>query len=107
MRTTQAAALPDVATITRRTFVSDGMGGQTATTSTSTAACRLAVASAGQAQMIAGQLSEKPAWRIAFAQGTDISSGDMISVAGRSFEVVGLLAGGSWETARVALCAER
>lgn len=107
MQATQNTALPDVATITRRVYVSDGAGGQTDSTTVASAACRLAVASPAQSQMIAGQLNEKPAWRITFAQGTDVGSGDMITVGARSFEVVSLLAGASWETARVALCAER
>lgn len=107
MRAAQALNLPDTATITRRAWASDGMGGQTETVSTTTAPCRVAVASAQQAQMIAGQLDEKPAWRITFAQGADVRSADMITVGARSFEVLALLAGANWETARVALCAER
>lgn len=107
MRATQAMALPDVATITRRVYASDGEGGQTVSATVTQAACRLAVARAQEAQLVAGQLNERPAWRITFAQGVDVRSTDMISVGGRSFEVVSLLAGSSWETARVALVAER
>lgn len=107
LRATQALALPDVATITRRSYASDGMGGQTATTATHTLPCRAAPASAQQAQLVAGQLNERAAWRITFAQGADVLETDMITVGARSFEVLTLLAGGSWETARVALCAER
>ena len=35
MRAAQAAALPDTATRTRKTYVSDGMGGQTPSVSSS------------------------------------------------------------------------
>lgn len=107
LRATQVQALPAVATITRRALASDGAGGQTETTSTTTAACRAAVASAQQVELVAGQLNERTAWRITFAQGTDVRDTDMISVGGRSYEVLTILAGASWETARVALCALR
>jgi hypothetical protein len=56
---------------------------------------------------VAGQLNERTAWRITFAANADVRETDMITVGTRSFEVLTLLAGGSWETARVALCALR
>ena len=40
MRAAQALALPDTATRTRKTYVSDGMGGQTMSESTATYAVR-------------------------------------------------------------------
>jgi hypothetical protein len=107
MRSVQAAALPEMATITRRTFTPDGMGGQVEAASAFQLPCRASVASAQQAQLVAGQLNERTAWRITFAANADVRETDMITVGTRSFEVLTLLAGGSWETARVALCALR
>lgn len=106
LRATQETALPDEAVIVRRAYASDGAGGQTETITTVTARCRAAPASAHDVQR-AGALSEKPTWRITFAAGTDLRDTDRIDVGARNFEIVTLLAGGSWETARVALCAER
>lgn len=107
MRATQAQALPNQATIVRRAYAPSDSGGQIESTTLLTLPCRAATASAKDAALIAGQVVEKPLWRLTFAAGADVRSDDQIRVGGRAFEVLSLLAGGDWETARVALCAER
>ncbi len=107
MRALQALTFDQVATVTRRTYTDDGAGGQTESTSTSSLPCRVAPASAGQRQMLAGQNAELPAWRVTFAALADVRLTDRISVAGHNLEVVAVLGTESRETARVVLGVQR
>ncbi len=107
MRALQALTFDQVATVTRRTYTDDGAGGQTESTSTSSLPCRVAPASAGQRQMLAGQYAELAAWRVTFAALADVRTSDMVTVAGHSLEVIAVLGAESRETAKVVLCVER
>ena len=103
MRETQALALPDTATITRPTRVSDGAGGFTTTPATvATAACR--AARSRPREILGGEREVTLAdWTLTFPYGTDVQAGDTVTSSGRTFQVIGILAG-SWETARRAYC---
>jgi head-tail adaptor len=105
MRATQAAALPESATITRFTFVSDGMGGQIETPAVAgTPACRVGPGKASE-RVIAGRLTVVTVFPVTFPAGTDVRSSDRITVGTRTFEVIGDGAH-ALETARRVECVE-
>lgn len=110
MRAAQALTLTQTATILRVTEASDGAGGQTRTwASAGTAACRVAAAQTNQAQLtqFAARLGESVGWRVTLDAGTDVRSADRLQVGTRQFEVLGVMAAWTYETARVCLCVER
>ena len=108
MREVQLLTLIDTATIYRRTYSSDGAGGQAETVSTSTAACRVAPSNnMPDQQAFGGVTNEAQLWRITFAYNTDVQKNDRIGVGTRTFEVVGVLAPESRETARIVIAVER
>lgn len=109
MRSMQALTFDQTATVTRRSYTSDGAGGQTVTITAISLPCRVAPANsiASRAANVAGQPAEFFGWRVTFAAGADVRKDDWISVAGHAFEVVAVLGAESRETARVVLCAER
>jgi len=105
MRAAQAAALSDSATRTRSTYVSDGMGGQTASASTTAYACRLAPTS-GRELEIAARITSAVAFTITLPYDADVQADDVLTVSGRTFKVVAVLAGGAWQTALRVLAVE-
>jgi hypothetical protein len=107
MRTMQALTFDQVATVSRRAYSDDGAGGQTETVSLISLPCRVAPATAGQRQSLAGQYAELQVWRVTFAALADVRRNDKISVLGKSLEVLAVLGAESRETARVTLCTER
>jgi hypothetical protein len=108
MQAVQATTMTQTATITRRTRVSDGMGGHTEAEATSTAFCRLApTANMPVATIYAGRLGERLPWRCAFPVGTDVEESDMVTVDGRDFEILGILGPYGLATALICICAER
>lgn len=105
MRMTQALVLPEVATIGRRSYSSDGAGGAVETVTETVAPCRVAVSTReADRAIVAGRQLEAPPVRITFAQGTDVRSDDKLEVGGRLFEVLAVYAPASYETARVCVC---
>lgn len=104
MRATAAQALPDTATIKRPARTVDAAGGtaETLTTVANGVACRVArekpreVAQGGTQVVLAE-------WVVSFPFDTEIESGDLIEVAGRTLRVVGLFAG-SWRSVERVLC---
>jgi len=108
MQAVQTAAMSQTATITRLTNVSDGMGGYTQTATTSTAACRVAPSlNMPVATVFAGRLNEGLPWRVYLPAGTDVQEGDRLTIGSRSYEVLGILAPHTFETATCCVCAER
>lgn len=107
MRSTLNRTLPDTATIQRDVVGSDGSGGQTVTSITTTGAfaCRVAVA-AGREEVIAGKLDAVGTWTITLPALTDIAAGDRIVIGSRTFEVSLPLRPRSWELSRRVLCTE-
>ena len=105
MRAAQALALPDTATRTRSMLVSDGMGGQTPSESTTSYACRLAPAS-GRELEIAARMTSAVAFTITLPHDADVAADDVITVNGRAFQVVAVLQGGAWQTALRVLAVE-
>lgn len=106
-RAVQAQTLTETATIYRRTLASDGMGGQTESTAQSTAACRVAPARPAETALVAGQVRELQAYRITFPAETDVRTDDKVAVRGVTYEVLGVLAPATLETARVVLAVQR
>lgn len=104
----QALTFDQSATVTRRTFAPSGNGGVTATETTATLSCRVAPATAGQRESLAGQQGvELQVWSVTFAAGADVRKADRIAVLGKTLEVQAVLGAESRETARVVLATER
>ena len=105
MRTTQALALPDTATRTRKTYVSDGMGGQTPSESTTSYACRLAPTS-GRELEVAARITSAVTFTVTLPYDADVTADDVLTVNGRTLRVIAVLQGGAWQTALRVLAVE-
>lgn len=107
MQTTQALTLTETATISRKTSVSDSMGGYTDTWATaSTATARVAPANSRDMAILGGRIVEGTVLKITLPAGTNVTQSDRIVIGARSFEVLAVSAH-TVETARVCLCVER
>lgn len=96
----QAAALPDMCSITRATKVSDGAGGFTTTTTTSTVACRYAPESHRALVIeVAGRVVTIAHWTFTFPSGTDVQAQDTLTVGARTWQIAGVLTPQSYELA--------
>lgn len=103
LREVQEEAMPDTCTIQRRSLQSDGMGGYTESWSDLATGVRCRIASARyrpEERAIAEQVRGKTLWMLTLPAGQDITARDRVIVSGVAYEVVGLLTGGAWETAR-------
>lgn len=108
VRNVQASTMRDVAIVKRVTQTADGAGGFTEAWATAyTTVCRIAPAGNRDLQTLASRLNDKAAWRITVPQSTDVTEADRIEVGARSFEILQVLDGRTYETARVCLCVER
>lgn len=112
MRETVESALPDTCTVIHDTLESDGAGGQTVASSTSTAyACRVAprlATGTGQlkdAEVLgAGRITIQAPWLITLPEGAVVSATDHIADGnGRKFEVFATLARRSDELSTLVL----
>ena len=107
MQATQALTLTTACSIGRRTYTSDGMGGETETVTWHASMCRATASNnAPDYQIYASRANETMLWRITFAAGTDVQETDKITIGARVYEVLGVLAPGTVETARVTVCME-
>lgn len=101
MQTIAESALPDTATIQRKTRTADSIGGATVVwANLATVACRFTPAGGSpQERLIAQRLSPRSVFRITLPAETDVRAADRIVIDGQTYDVAGLLLG-SWETAR-------
>ena len=91
------ASLPDTATITRPTLASDSQGGWTAAyASQGSADCRLSPRSALEAELV-GKLAHNTDWILTVSRSTTIKPQDLLTIAAKDYEVVGVHDGRSWE----------
>jgi head-tail adaptor len=107
MQATQALTLTTACSIGRRSYTSDGMGGETETVTWAATVCRCTASNnAPDYQIYASRANETMLWRITFAAGTDVQETDKVTIGARSYEVLGVLAPATIETARVCVCME-
>jgi len=107
MQATQALTLATACSIGRRTFTPDGMGGETETVGYTATVCRCTASNnAPDYAIYAERANETMLWRITFAAGTNVLETDKIVIGARTYEVLGVLAPGTVETARVTVCME-
>jgi head-tail adaptor len=103
MRTAQNAALPDTATLFRKTRSVDETGGISETRAeVATVKCRVTRQRPRELQQ-GGKDVILADWVVTLPYGTDVRSDDEIETGGRALRVVGLL-NASWRTAERALC---
>jgi hypothetical protein len=83
-----ALTLPATATITRPTRTANDSGGWTeGSTTVATVAARLAPAGGAGERDDAGRLLVTDQWWLTFAAGTDVRTGDVVTISGRTFHV--------------------
>ncbi|RLG78457.1 MAG: hypothetical protein DRO14_00540 [Thermoprotei archaeon] len=102
MRSVQEEALPSTCTIKRKSLTSDGAGGYTEAWSViaTDVACRIASARRPEERVIAEQMQGKTVWVLTLEADEDISAQDRVELSGSTYEVVGMVSGGAWATAR-------
>jgi SPP1 family predicted phage head-tail adaptor len=105
MRATQALALPDTATRTRKIETPDGMGGYTDSDVTTTYACRVAPTS-GRELEIAARITSAVTVTITLPYDADAVADDELTVNGRLYKILAVLTGASWATALRVLAVE-
>ncbi len=107
MQATQALTLTTACTIARRTYTDDGAGGQTETLALIDSTCRIVPSgNMPDYSIFAAQAVEKQLFRITFAAGTDVRKDDKIVIGALDYEVLGVLAPKTIETARVVIAVE-
>lgn len=100
MRKTADAHLPSAAEVWRATPTPDDRGGTTQTYArTSTVRCRYAALAGVQAseRVYADRLGGLQGWWFTLPLGIDVTLADQLRADGRTFEVVSLDAGRSWD----------
>ncbi len=105
LRTLHERALPNTATILRRTLTSDGQGGQTQSyASVGTTICRLAFFGGNRPVMPdteqSGKIEPKERWIVTLPYGADALETDRLTINGVTYEIVSALDRRSHETAR-------
>jgi len=109
MRDVQEDAMPDTAYVRSRTQAADGIGGYTDSWANGSAiACRVAPYSSRQGtdEVMAERIGARTAWTVTLPAATVVTTDNRLVVGSRTFEVVGVLAAHSWETARRVVCVE-
>lgn len=102
MQNESARFMPDIASISRPTAVSDGMGGETRTFTSGSlsgsAACRVDQVSGYHAvvRLLGDRISGRELYVISFPYGTDVRIDDHIIVGGQTYQVMATITG-SWE----------
>ena len=100
MRETAYLALPDTAVIRRASLASDGMGGYTETWATvDTVSCRLDPPGNARLDQWQSKIMNRAAFVLNLEDGTDIKSGDQVTIGSKVYEALGLIVG-SWEITR-------
>jgi hypothetical protein len=105
MRATQLEALPDTATILRRSLTSDGRGGQAESYSEAgSAACRISFEGGNKPIMPDSVDGGRPApqerFIVTLPHDADVLETDRLTIGDDTFEIVTSLAARSWQTAK-------
>jgi len=95
-----ASTFPDTATIIRRTYTDDDMGGQVLASQTSLAASVYLTPLGGSESEITDRLSSRATWIAKFPAQTDVRVADLVTILGSTFEVDDVWAPRSLETYR-------
>lgn len=111
MRATQAATLPDLCTIQRKSAPGDSQGGQTVSYSNyaSGISCRLGRNSQGArgGGVRGDRIETSIPWAVTFAYDQDVQMTDRIVIGARTFEVMSIEDHTEWMTALRVKCTER
>ncbi len=108
MRAVQEMALPDVCTRTRPTYTKDGLGGrvESGEDTLENIPCRISVLRWPRDIFRANGSALRVSTVVTVPNGTDVVETDRLEVVGRTWEVVGFMSIGAWETALRCLCME-
>lgn len=99
---------PETVTISRATRTSDNAGGYTTTWATVATVAGMLVADNTQPQepVVGDRQNAVQRWMVRLPALTDVNARDRIVIGARTFEVDGVLGGGSYELTRTARCTE-
>lgn len=99
MQDTAEDAMPDTATVSRKTLTSDGQGGFTAAWATaSTVDCRIEAAGrlTPQERLVAERVAPRKVYRVTVPHDADVIPADRLVIGGATYEVQAPLVVGSW-----------
>lgn len=106
MRSTLDTSLPDECAIVTRTLTSDGAGGHTETTSSTTVACRVSPDGSGQEDTIGARVTPVNRWVITVPYDTTVAQSAKVTFGSRTFEVVSVDVDRSWDLCKRIRCIE-
>ena len=106
MRTELERSLPDECAILTRTWASDGAGGHTETTSSTTVACRVSPDGSGQEDTVGGRITPVNRWVITVPNDTTVAQSAKVTFGSRTFEVVSVDVDRSWDLCKRVRCIE-
>lgn len=105
LRATVQTALPDVCTIVTAAFVSDSAGGHTETTTSTSSTCRVAPDNTVASESTVGErVSAEQGWIVTLPYDVAVTVKDRVVVGDRTFEVVSVDEGRSWDLGLRARC---
>lgn len=102
MRHIANLALPDTCTVSRKTTVSDGGGGQTATWAdlATGVACRIAPVGGGETGEQGNRIEQATTHVITLPASQDITEADRVTITGVVYDVTLVRERGAWEISR-------
>lgn len=103
----ETRAMPDSCAVTRDVMTSDGFGGFTRAPATvATVPCRLRPAGQGAEQVIADRAGFQQPYAVELPTSVDARPGDRLVIAGRAFEIGGVVRAGAWSLITTAVAQE-
>lgn len=107
IRAAQEAAMPDTCTVQTATQVADGQGGFEPTWADgATYACRVSSRGLPREYLEMAAISGAHYWMVTLPQSAVVTREHRLKIGSRILSIVGFASGGTWETAKRAVCVE-
>lgn len=98
-RAEQALWLPETCTVRRVVYTQDAYGSTVETWANgNTYACRVSPAASPREIALAGRLVHEAGLTVTLPHGADVRPDDRLVVGARTFDVIGVVVGGAWQT---------
>lgn len=107
LRAAQAALFPDTCVVWTATPAVDGIGGRTKGWAAGTSyACRLSSRGVPREYLQLAALQGSSFWMVTLSTAAVVVRANRLVIGSRTLEIVGFASGGTWETAKRAVCVE-
>lgn len=107
IRAEQVATMPDTCVVQNVTRTADGMGGFTEDWDDSASyACRLSSRGLPREYLEMAAISGAHYWMVTLPQSAVVTREHRLKIGSRILSIVGFASGGTWETAKRAVCVE-